>query len=651
MTPDGLKTALKYGGQGHRRIYDAVKNRLRMSERKMADRYEQIKKNEERFQAFIPESENDALRRRRRDSRGVPAYRTIELPYSYAVLMTAHTYYTSVFLSRATVFQVSGRHGESEQQTQAVEAVLDYQRLVGEMMVPLYIWLLDPGKAGYGVVGHYWDEKFVNCRHIELVQPSIAGFPIPGLKPKQVEVVKQVPAYKGNRIYNVRPQDFFPDPRVAMRFFQRGEFCARYVEHSWSEIIAGEKAGRYFNVDELRRRRLQRDAGAEGLLPRERGSSVTNLPNDTTLDFSSNIPPGFVKSYEFFVRMIPADWQFGPETDPEVWCITVASNGVIYGAEPLGEYHGDFPFDIIEQEVEGYSLFSRSMLEVCEPLADIVTWLVNTHFYNVRQTLNNQFIVDPSMVVMKDLERPDPGKLIRLKPEAYGRDVRTVLTQLNTMDVTRQHIGDLQMVSEFIQRVTGVTDATMGMLPTKSHQTATAVRTSTSFGVNRMKTTCEYMSSMGWAPLTQKLISRTQQYMDAAQQFRIVGDLAQFTQQPFVQVDPASIAGFFDFVPVDGTLPVDRFAQANLWQMIMGQMQKFPQIMMTYDVAKIFGWVAGLAGIRNMAQFKLVPDELMTRQVAAGNVVPIDAAARDNPNLMNKNMQEPSQVPTMGATG
>lgn len=655
MTPRDLATKLKYGGAAHRVLHKAVQARLRMSERAMRERYEQMSKNEERFQAFVPESVNDAVRRRQRDSSGVPSYRTIEIPYSYAILMTAHSYYTSVFLSRNPAFQVAGRHGEAENKTQAVEAVLDYQVQVGENLVPLFLWLLDPGKYGFGVIGHYWDEQYTVTRTYTEEQPTFLGLPIPGKKPIQIPHVEKTFGYRGNKLYNVRPQDFFPDPRVPMRRFQQGEFCARYVENSWFDIVHGGAQGKYFNVAELKKLRAEKMGvqGSGAMVSRDEGSSnVSKLPDSTApagaAEGAGDIPAGFVKSYEFYTKVIPAEWGFGPETDCEIWAITVSANGVIYGCEPLGEWHGKFPFDLLEHEPEAYNMFSRSMLEVSQPLADIVTWLVNSHFYNVRQTLNNQFIVDPSMVVMKDMENPNPGKLIRLKPEAYGRDVRTILTQLQTMDVTKGHIGDISMVSDFIQRVTGVTDPAMGMLPGKSHTTATAVRTSTSFGVNRMKTNCEYYSAMGFAPLTQKLIQRTQQRMDFELMMKVAGDLSQFGK-PFVQVDPNVISGFYDFVPVDGTMPVDRFAQANLWQMIFGQLQKFPQIMQTYDMAKIFAWVATLAGIKNMSQFRLVPDEQMQQQVQAGNVVPISAALQDA--APRTNLNEPRQVPGAGPTG
>jgi hypothetical protein len=117
--------------------------------------------------------------------------------------------------------------------------------------------------------------------------------------------------------------------------------------------------------------------------------------------------------------------------------------------------------------------------------------------------------------------------------------------------------------------------------------------------------------------------------------------LAQWGQK-YVEMTPEDIQGFFDFVPVDGTMPVDRYAQANLWNQMFQTMSKMPNIMAQYDVAKMFGFVAQLAGMKNITQFRVqvVPDGMMQQQAQAGNVVPM----RGNP-------MEPGQIPGMGGTG
>lgn len=637
---------LKYGTDLHGKVMQSLRDRLRMSENKMRNRYAKMAQNEELFQAYIPEKEDDAQRRTDRDTSGIPTYRTLEIPYSYAVLMTAHTYYTSVFLARNPVFQLSGRHGESEQQTQAMEALLAYQMTVGQNLVPLFIWLLDPGKYGFGVVGHYWDKESVRMRQEIEVPETFLGMPIPGKTKKQMQV-QDVVGFEGNRIYNIRPQDFFPDPRVPLVHFQRGEFCSRYAEVPWNEIYEGQKSFRYFNYEQLKRLRAERGGQAVqagDAVSRDVGSSrVTELPGTSEADGAYDVPVGFIKGHEVYLKIIPREWKLGEGDRQEIWCFNVSTNGVIFGAMPLGEYSGKFPFDVLLDEIDGYTLFPKATIERVKPLNDIITWLVNTHFYNVRSAMNNQFLVDPSMVVMKDVENPGPGKIIRLKPQAYGKDVRTALHQLQVADVTRQHIGEVGLLTEFIQKVTGVNDSIMGAVNQGGRKTATEVRTSTSFGINRLKTQCEWFSNTGFSPLTTKLVQRTQQNYDKMKKFRLVGDLGMMAPQ-FANVDPAAISGFFDFEPVDGTLPVDRFAQANLWQMIMGQMAQQPAILAQYDIAKIFGWVANLAGIKNIAQFKIMPDQLMQQQMQAGNVIPLKSATPPN-------LAEPRQIPGAGPTG
>lgn len=619
-----LQKTLVFGSKEHEALTKKLESRMRMSRDKLRNAHAQMNENEEQFRAYIPEQELDRARKANKKTGGIPEYTTIELPYSYAQVLATHTYLTSVFLSRDPVFQFSGRHGETEQQTQCIEALMAYQ--LQQQLVQLYIWMLDPGKYGMGVVGHYWDTEKIRVRQFKEEIPSFLGLPIPGAKPVKKSVVSEIDGYVGNRVYNVRPQDWFPDPRVTMREFQRGEFCGRYVELSWAELNEGARQGKYFNLKAVTE--VEKDGVSTGTLGRDTGSAVADLPNmpleTNTYGDSGEKSTYMVKGHEIYVRLIPSRWGMGKEDREEIWVFTRTLNGVVIGAQPLGCFHGRFPFDLLEDEVEGYNLIAKSGLEQIKPLNDVMTWLVNTHFYNVRASLNNQFVVDPSAIVMKDLENPNPGKLLRLKPTAIGRDVRTVVSQLPVGDVTRTHISDMNMVADMIQRIGGVNDNIMGMMNAGGRKTATEVRSSSTFGINRLKTKAEYFSAMGFSPLSQKLLQNTQQFYDMERKFRLVGDLA-INSPGFVNVTPEQIAGFYDFVAVDGTMPVDRYAQANLWQGLFGQMRNFPQIMAGYDMARIFGWVANLAGLKNINQFRIQvqPDAQLQNAAQSGNSVPL----------------------------
>jgi hypothetical protein len=420
-------------------------------------------------------------------------------------------------------------------------------------------------------------------------------------------------------------------------------------------VKAGEESGQYFNLQYVPVGTNTSRTQYESSL-RDRGGAVADLPNDvdnlyTEWERTARAQSGVVKGHEFYWKLIPNQWGLGTSSKYEIWVFFKTLGDIIISARPLGLLHGKFPVDVLEWEPDGYNIVSRSAMQITGALEDLMNWLVNSHMYNVRTALYNQFLYDPTMVLGKDIERPGPGRAIRVKPAAYGRDIRTFFHQMPTVDVTQKHLGDAQYVADIMQRVLGVTDNVMGLVNPGGRKTATEVRTSTSFSVNRLKTIAEYYSAMGFGPFTQKMVQTTQQYFDAPRQFKVVGDLATFSPQ-FVAATPEMISGFYDFVPVDGTFPVDRFAQANLWNMLLGQAQKLPQVMMQYDIGRIFAWVATLAGLKNIQQFRVVTQtpEALGQAVQAGNVVPIGAAVGNTPPDLNR-MGLARQVGQAGSAG
>lgn len=613
-----LQEVLRYGTPTHDKIKKALISRYDASRAKMAKRHSAWTKAEDLYVSYVKETDADSKRRAKREA-GTPQYTTVTVPYSYATLLTALTYWASVFLSRSPVMQFTGRHGESQQQVQALEAIIDYQVQVGQMLPSLYLWLLDAGKYGLGIVGDYWDEEVKYISTIEEVPVKFMGIlPIAG-KTEKKRTTKQILGYVGNKIYNVRPFDFFPDPRVTIANLQQGEFCGRRTFVNWNDIVRGCNSGRYIpeNKEALRKRLEDCE--------RDQGSSQVELPDsnaDFALELSDRNRPGSVHLLEMVWDLVPKEWDLGEETSPQKWAFTLGQKEVVMGAQPLGLDHNTFPWRVLSYEVADYSYATKGMLEIIRPLNETLDWLFNSHMANVRQTLNGNYIVDPSRLVMKDFTS-GPGRLLRLAPTAYGSDVRTVVTQLQTYDVTQGNIKDAQLVMEIIQRITGVSDNIMGMVYPGGRKTATEVRTSSSFGVNRLRTFSEYNSALGWSPLSQMLVQNTQQLYDQDMKFKLTGDLMAGAPK-FAQINREAIQGFYDYVPVDGTLPIDRYAQANLWKEILVGMAQMPQIAMGYDIAGIFSWMAQLAGLKNITQYRLniAPDAALAMEAQKGNMVP-----------------------------
>lgn len=571
---------------------------------------------EERVLAYLPETDADSLRRSRRE-RGEPTYTTIQIPYTFAQVMAAHTYWTTVFLSRTPVHQFSGREDEGEMQINAMEALIGYQMDVGRATVPYFLWFYDAAKYGVGWLGSYWCEEQVQYSTIER-QPDGS----------LVQVTRRVEGFTGNRVYNISPYDALPDPRVTVTEFQKGEFFGVRSRIMWSEIVRRAKRGMYTNLDRIRTQRDGQKASTYGSSQLERPSS------DFVVDNQSQLPhPAVVPVIELYVDLLPEEWGLGPTDFPEKWVFTITEDlEVLLGAQPLGLMHGEFPVDVLSSEVEGYAMYNRGIPEIQAPIQNTMDWLINSHMYSVRATLNNGYIIDPTKIVMKDVEKGGPGFVWRLRPEAYGQPIGNYYEQVKITDVTQAHMGDLQTMFGIGERIFGINDQMLGMLAQGGRKTATEVRTSTGFGVNRLKTIAEWMSASGFSSHSQKLVQSSQQFYSAKKKLRIVGNLAGMAGPRFVNVTPEDIVGSYATVPVDGTLPIDRFAQATFWREMFADVAQMPMIAQQYDLGGIFAWIAQLGGMRGLDRFKIqVADPAMLAgAAAAGNVVPIRSGGAMN---------------------
>ncbi|NJN71041.1 MAG: hypothetical protein HC801_12750, partial [Nitrospira sp.] len=499
----------------------------------------------------VKETPEDAKRRTKRTNKGEPAYTTIMIPYEYAMLATWHSYMTTVFLSRDPVFQFMARAGANQANEQAVEALLDYQYRAAEMSTPLFVWLHDIGRYGLGVVGRYWDHDIRTVSHIEEVQATLNNEPIIGRTSRR-RVIERVTAYQGNKLYNVRPYDAYPDTRVSFLDVEKGEFFGIYMEAGSAALE--EQAEQGYMIEGAVNALVKRPRGVAQ--DRDTGIEPVILPNDQETDTwfsgtkkSSSDVHGI---YQYCIRIRADKWGLGDENHYEKWLFeTDVDFSTLLSARPLGTYSQRFPWTLGQMEPDPYNLAVRGLPAIGEPIQRTIDWLINTHFFSVRRHLNDRYLFDPEAVDLASMLSPIGGRLVLRKPEARGMRPDEILYQLPIEDVTRQNMQSLQVMIDFGQRIFGINDQIMGMLNTGGRKSATEIRTSSTFGVNRLKTQAEFLSGQCWGPQAAAMLQDTQQYYDADLKLRIVGSLGQFDPERLVQVDPNTIAGFYDWIPVD----------------------------------------------------------------------------------------------------
>lgn len=598
-----MNRELMFGSKEHTQVLEALLVRKKIA-KEVVDKKKGDWQAIDKFCDFvIPEKDADAIRRSDREA-GNPQYTTLQIPYSYAQMLTAHTYFSSVLLGRNPIWQVMGQHGEGEMNIKAMEALLDYQTMNGEHLGPLYIWLMDIAKYGIGVMMTHWDKDIGYVSQLEEVPVSIGGELILG-KTEMRRKVTEVHGFEGNRLSNVSLYDVLPDPRVGIAKIQKGEFFGRLIRINWNSYLQGTIEKRYYNREVVEKQ--LKNANASGLIAglfeqdRDENPGMVNQAYQHNRSSLVSQLPGF----EMTVEIIPSEWGLGPTERPEKWQFTVLDDRVIIESRPLGCLHNQFPFTVGELEMDGYKRFPRGYIEMGAPMNNVLDWLINSHFYAVRKDLNGSMIYDPSKVVAADLLRNTPGSRIRLHPNAYGQDVRTAVHMLSGgPSLTGTHLRDTDLIMTMMQRVLGVSESGMGALPMSSRRTATEVRSSSAASVTRLKTLTEFLGSTAFTPLARMLVKNSQQYYQAEKKLLIAGDQVS-NPGGFIDVTPDMIAGSYMYSPVDGSLPVDRFAQVTMWTQLFTQMQRMPQLAMEYRIGDIFAWVAQLAGLKNIKQFKV----------------------------------------------
>lgn len=597
--------ALKLTKDAQQKIAQMLLAFVKQSDAKISQRAKAWTESEKDNQAYIPVADAERAAKRSKEDF---SFSKVYIPYSYAIMMAEHTYLTSVFLGRSPILQLEGSNAAGQDDVVMAETILGYQVTNGQMLVPLYVFLYDLCLYGVAAIGCYWDDERTYITAYGEKQVEVEGVPIED-KYEKTETILEVAGYRGGKLYNVKPKDLIIDTKVGFVQFQDGDGIGRRVKLNKSDIMANDT---YFNKEFL--------SGTSGYDSGPSGDNPALVETDYHCDaLDGQREGGVIQCYEIYYKLVPNEFGLSTNTNKEIWVFTMTSTGLLIGANPAGWYHGKFPMDLATREFDGYTLSSRGIPEIGAPLNHTLNWLINSHMYNVERALNNEFIFDPSILNSKDFMDPAPGKRIRVRPEGYGKDVKQAFAQMNSYDATRSHMQDIKLVEGLFQRVFGISDQMLGALSQGGRKTATEVRSASGFGLNRLKSLSEFLSAQFFGPLTLKLWSNSQQMYTQEDTFSIAKGLTTKTLENPITVD--QIAGNFNFAPVDGTIPIDRMAQAMIYKEILMGMQTFPQVAGRYDVASFFAFIAKMAGVKNLDSFVITDAATIQQEAALGNLV------------------------------
>ena len=626
-----MVTAISPERQGA--LISYIRETFNMSDTVTAARSEMWRRVEERYRAFINVAETHRLS----GNVQYPFDESIVIPYSFALVQAIVSYWFTLFTAQSPLKQVQDAQGGNYRGADLMELLIAHYDRLNDANNLLYGALLDACKYGFGGGKTLWDERW-ETRPQRVMRPvSLLGMNLGMAEETRKRTVK---TFDGPLTTLFDPWLMAFDPRVPLSDFQRGNFVGETLFTSWYNLKEHEQPhGPYEDVDKIPR------WGYKDAIAVARQTSrlqVLGLPNYFDA-WTTERDRGFVLLEQLWARLVPSDLDLGPGTRPELWLLTLANRSQLIQAEPADLPHNKFPYFAIESSPDMHSMMNPGTMELLMPLQDLLDWMFNSHAENVRKALNDMFVVDAEKIYMSDLLSPAPMKVIRMRPEFYGTDVRTAVQQLQVTDVTKSHLADVQVVFDLMQRSSSALDALMGV-PSSRRRTATEAGGTFQLAANRLKVTAQLISSMGLSKWGQQQAALIQAYMTAPQMVQIIGPRKSdqyrgVAEGTVIQVSPEDILGEWNFPVHDGSMPLDPVRMADTWEKVLVAASKIPEIAGQYDLGKIYERGLRALGIRDVAELKkipqgqspvhpkVMPDEEVMRGVDRGGLVPLGNGA------------------------
>ncbi len=620
---------LRPASQEHQRLLKEVYTRALESSREMSKRYDSWRKVDKTLTAYVKLDNTEEHIKSVDDRKPV----SIVVPYSYATLETILTYFVTAFLENP-IFKYEGSGPEDIVGAILLEKVIEQQTIQFKTALALHTMFRDSLSYGMGVVTPTWDRKW-GWKAVVQDQGFMSALFGKFMNTGKVRGREETILFEGNRLKNIDPYSYLPDPNVPIHEVQQGEFVGWIEQTNYMKLIELEKNDSdIFNVKYLK----GIGSGGRSQFNKTKSDSGRSERYGSNSAYGSDMATNPIDVVWMYWTLIPKDQKLGSSEYPEKWLLGLAADKVLICAKPLSLNHNMYPVAVCAPDFDGYSATPVSRLELMYGMQEALDWLFNSHISNVRKAINDMLIVDPSLINMADLEDPKPGKLIRMRRSAWGRGVENAVKQLAVSDITRTHIQDAASIIEYMQRTSAATDSVSGMIRKSGERvTAQESKSTTQNALSRLTKAAKIASLQAMQDIGYMFAVHTQQLMSKDTYIKASGTWAQvlakeYGEQSRIKVTPFDLIVDYDVVVKDGSTSVGGDTEG--WIEIFRIMSQQPQMYTNFDMVRIFKHIARIMGAKDINEFVL----------QEGPVLPVQMSVNSTQNI-EQGVQQGNMVP------
>uniref|UniRef100_A0A6M3IYC5 Putative portal protein n=1 Tax=viral metagenome TaxID=1070528 RepID=A0A6M3IYC5_9ZZZZ len=617
----------------HRRLLGMILARVNESARVMQYRFKSWNAIEEVLTVYTPLDKDEKAVQAKDRRKPV----SLIVPASYAVLETLLTYFMAAFLEEP-YFRYKGvdESGHDAIGAKLLEKVVHIQAIRNKIALGMHTMWRDSFIHGLGIAVPGWRVK-TGIQPTKVMQRTWDNdarkyFETPTGEYEEKKVVLA----EGSTLKNIDPYMYLPDPNVPPHEVQEGEFVGWVTRTNVYKMLMEEKIAMdlgMFNAQYLKHMGTAKSSYFrlnESMRDKERRGGEQGFAYMSPVD-----------NIETYVTLIPNDWGLNNRDEPEIWWFRVSGDAVITGAKPLGLWHQMYPVAICAPDFDGYTTAPLSRLEIVQPMQHTLNWFISSHIANVRRSISDRLVYDPYVINSNDVENPDAGVAIRVRKAAWGRGkIKDSISQLDVMDVTRNHVGDAAYFFGEIQKITAAVDSVLGIeRKTGERVTAAEFQGRSSNAISRLASAAKIASIMAHQDLGLMFAMHTQQMMSKTAYVNIVGDDEKLLRSTYgiagdiAAVNPQDVRLFVDVIPHDGTVPGDE--NAAVWVQLYQTMALNPELMKLFDMVRVFQHLARQLGAKSLHEFvkkpetavnaQVLPNEDVMDLVRSGDIAPVGA--------------------------
>ena len=612
-------------------FHDDLLNELLLSAKESASamelRHPDMEKMERTMCAFISQDDKEKISKQK-DARKPTS---IVVPFTYAVYDSMSTQVLAAYAANDELHFYRGNGPEDTIGAMLGEKLIALQSAHFNELASIATSIRDEMTYGFAAMTPVWvrENAYRNSTKPLTFTDPITGEVIPDPTGATEDGAEEYVSFEGNRVFNIDPYSYLPDPNVAMHLVQDGECVGWKAGDSKNGLLNKEYSDPsiFFNCKYLRY--IGDDQGLSTIFSgRERR---TNRGSETRL-----APVDVIYRYH---RLVPSEWGLGDGERPEIWMFAVAADKIIICARPLGLYHNMFPVVVMASDTDGYSSTPTSRLETTYGLQNAVDFKWNSHMAFAKKGLLGEFLVrEENIGHMGDIVNSAIGRIIRISRLAMNVPLENVVKQLQVSDPTAGNVNDIMALHDWMQRATGATDTLMGIMRSSGERrSATESRGARMSALSRIDRIVRIRNSHGFNNLGRMLFSQTAQLLSQEMYVQCIGryeedlraELGVLANDPWIVVDPRRLNVSVDVIAGDSNSGGEEFFQdwIQLYGMIIGN----PQLAMQLDMLRIFKHIARLGGAKNISDFaiknpmnmQVMGDQQLQQQMQAGNLVPV----------------------------